>query len=126
MVNILFMVDELFTGEAKMVKKMMKAILRFKKKINTAIQKSAKTSQEQPETTDMPDLESEESADWKEQGLKILTPDQMLSRLPISLAQLKAGNNSNKLKDEIRQLLYYLYRSKEIAKQWYKSLIDII
>ena len=42
---------------------MMKAILRFKKKINTAIQKSAKTSQEQPETTDMPDLESEESAD---------------------------------------------------------------
>ena len=41
----------------------------------------------------------------------------MLSRLPISLAQLKAGNNSNKLKDEIRQLLYYLYRSKEIAKQ---------
>ena len=105
---------------------MMKAILRFKKKINTTIQKSAKTSQEQPETTDMPDLESEESADWKEQGLKILTPDQMLSRLPISLAQLKAGNNSNKLKDEIRQLLYYLYRSKEIAKQWYKSLIDII
>ena len=65
----------------------------------------------------MPDLESEESADRKEQGLKILTPDQMLSRLPISLAQLKAGNNSNKLKDEIRQLLYSLYRSKEITKQ---------
>ena len=45
-------------------------------------------------------------------GLKILTPDQMLSRLPISLAQLKAGNNSEKLKNEIRQLLYSLYRSK--------------
>ena len=44
------------------------------------------------------------------QGLKILTPDQMLSRLPISLAQLKAGNNSEKLKDKIRQLLYSLYR----------------
>ena len=73
----------------------------------------------------MPDLESEESADRKEQGLKILTPDQMLSRLPISLAQLKAGNNSNKLKDEIRQLLYSLYRSKEITKQWYKSLIEL-
>ena len=39
-------------------------------------------------------------------GLKILTPNQMLSRLPISLAQLKAGNNSEKLKNEIRQLLY--------------------
>ena len=43
-------------------------------------------------------------------GLKILTPHQMLSRLPISLAQLKAGNNSEKLKNEIRQLLYSLYR----------------
>ena len=40
------------------------------------------------------------------QSLKILTPNQMLSRLPISLAQLKAGNNSEKLKNEIRQLLY--------------------
>ena len=44
------------------------------------------------------------------QGLKILTLQQMLSRLPISLAQLKAGNNSEKLKNEIRQLLYSLYR----------------
>ena len=54
-------------------------------------------------------------------GLKILTPNQMLSRLPISLAQLKAGNNS-----EIRQLLYSLYRSKKLTKQLYKSLVDII
>ena len=59
-------------------------------------------------------------------GLKILTPDQMLSRLPISLAQLKAGNNSEKLKNEIRQLLYSLYRSKKLTKQLYKSLVDII
>ena len=59
-------------------------------------------------------------------GLKILTPDQMLIRLPITLAQLKAGNNSKKLKNEIRQLLYSLYRSKKLAKQLYKSLIDII
>ena len=59
-------------------------------------------------------------------GLKILTPDQMLSRLPITLAQLKAGNNSEKLKNEIRQLLYSLYRSKKLTKQLYKSLIDII
>ena len=65
---------------------------------------------------------------WKQQGsgLKILTPDQMLSRLPITLAQLKAGNNSEKLKNEIRQILYSLYRSKKLTKQLYKSLIDII
>ena len=65
---------------------------------------------------------------WKQQGsgLKILTPDQMLSRLPISLAQLKAGNNSEKPKNEIRQILYFLYRSKKHAKQFYKSLVDII
>ena len=59
-------------------------------------------------------------------GLKILTPNQMLSRLPISLAQLKAGNNSEKLKNEIRQLLYSLYRSKKLTKNIYKSLNDII
>ena len=59
-------------------------------------------------------------------GLQILTPDQMLNRLPIILAQLKAGNNSEKLKNEIRQLLYSLYRSKKLTKQLYKSLIDII
>ena len=61
-----------------------------------------------------------------EKGLKILTSKQMLSRLPIILAQLKAGNNSEKLKNEIRQLLYSLYRSKKLTKQLYKSLIDII
>ena len=60
------------------------------------------------------------------QGLKILTPNQMLSRLLILLAQLKAGNNSKKLKNEIRQILYSLYRSKKLTKQIYKSLIDII
>ena len=50
----------------------------------------------------------------------------MLIRLPISLAQLKAGNNSEKLKNEIRQILYSLYRSKKFTKQLYKSLVDII
>ena len=62
----------------------------------------------------------------KGSGLKILTPNQMLSRLPISLAQLKAGNNSEKLKNEIRQLLYSLCRSKKLTKNVYKSLFDII
>ena len=75
------------------------------------------------DTTDMPDLESEESIKGK--GLKILTLNQILSRLPITLAQLKAGNNTEKLKNEIRQLLYSLYRSEKLTKQLYKSLVDI-
>ena len=50
----------------------------------------------------------------------------MFSRLPISLAQLNAGNNSEKLKNEIRQLFYSLYRSKRFNKKIYKGLIDII
>ena len=60
------------------------------------------------------------------QGLKILTPNQMLSRLPISLAKLKAVNNSEKLKNEIRQLLCSLYRSKKLTKTIYKNLINTI
>ena len=60
------------------------------------------------------------------QGLKIPTPDQMLSRLPITLAQLKAGNNSQKLINEIRQLLYSLYRSKKLTKTIYNHLINAI
>ena len=62
----------------------------------------------------------------KGQGIKILTPNQMLNRLPIALAQLQAGNNSNKLKNEIRQLLYSLYRSKNMTKQVYNNLIKHI
>ena len=60
------------------------------------------------------------------QGIKIPTPNQMLSRLPISLAQLEAGNNSEKIKNEIRQLLYSLYRSKNITKQVYNNLMKPI
>ena len=60
------------------------------------------------------------------QGLEFLMPNQMLSRLPISLAQLKAENNCEKFKNEIRQLFYSLYRSKKLTKQLYKSLVDII
>ena len=64
---------------------------------------------EEIDTTNMPDLESKKSAAQRrnqtEQRLKILTPNQMLSRLPITLAQLNAGNNSEKLRNEIRQIL---------------------
>ena len=50
----------------------------------------------------------------------------MLSRLPISLAQVKAGNNSQKLKNEIQQLLHSLYRSKKLSKTIYKHLMNAI
>ena len=59
-------------------------------------------------------------------GLKILTNKQMLNRLPILLAQIQAGNNSSKLKNEIRQILYSLYRSKLLTKNVYNNLIKAI
>ena len=59
-------------------------------------------------------------------GLKILTPNQMLKRLPIALAQIKAGNNSESLLNEIRQIVYSLYRSKEITKKVYNNIINSI
>ena len=62
----------------------------------------------------------------KSTKLKILTPNQMFTRLPILLAEAQAGNNSQKLKNEIRQLLYLLYRSKKINKTIYKNLIKTI
>ena len=62
----------------------------------------------------------------KGEGLKILTKKQMFNRLPILLVQIEAGNNSNKLKNEIRQILYLLYRSKALTKTVYNKLIKSI
>ena len=59
-------------------------------------------------------------------GLKILTPNQILKRLPIALAQVKAGDNSESLLNEIRQIVYSLYRSKEITKKVYINIINSI
>ena len=64
--------------------------------------------------------------DQEGEGLKILTPNQMLKRLPIALAQIKAGNNSESLLNEIRQIVYSLYRSKEITKKVYNNIINSI
>ena len=64
--------------------------------------------------------------DQKGEGLKILTPNQMLKRLPIALAQVKTGNNSESLLNEIRQIVYSLYRSKEITKKVYNKIINSI
>ena len=59
-------------------------------------------------------------------GLKILTPKQMLQRLPIALAQVKTGNNSESLLNEIRQIVYSLYHSKQITKKAYNNIIKSI
>ena len=60
------------------------------------------------------------------EGLKILTPNQILKRLPIALAEIKAGNNSESLLNEIRQIAYYLYRSRKITKMLYSNIINSI
>ena len=59
-------------------------------------------------------------------GLKILTPKQMLQRLPIALAKVKAGNNSEIFLNEIRQIIYSLYRSKQITKKLYNHIIESV
>ena len=56
-------------------------------------------------------------------GLKILTHKQMLRRLPIALAQVKAGNNPENLLNEIREIVYSLYQSKQITKNAYNNII---
>ena len=58
-------------------------------------------------------------------GLKILTPKQMLQWLPVALAQVKAGNNSENLLNEIRQIIYSLFQSKEITKKVYNNLKNL-
>ena len=121
------MVNQIFTGESESIGVNEQGYFKiFKEKLA----KEKQEPDEQPDTRDMSELESEESAAKRRsqqgQGLEILKPDQMLSRLPINLAQLKAGNNSQNFKNEIRQLYYSLYRSKKLTKELYKSLVDII
>ena len=60
------------------------------------------------------------------EGLKILTPKQMLQRLPIALAQVRAGNTSENLPNEIRQILYSLYQEKEINEKVYSNTMNLI
>ena len=94
------------------------------------VEETDEETDEEMDTTIMPELESKKSAAERRirqgKGIKILTSDQMVSRLSISLAQLQAGNNSVRLINEIRQLLYSLYRSKNMTKQVYNNLIKSI
>ena len=59
-------------------------------------------------------------------GLKTLTPNQIIQSIPIALAQVKAGNNSENLLNEIIQFLYSLYQSKQITKKVYNSIIKAL
>ena len=62
----------------------------------------------------------------RETGIKILTPKQLLRRLPTALALAKSGNNSENLLNEIRQIVYSLYQSKKISKNVYNNIIKSI
>ena len=75
---------------------------------------------------DLYNIKSGSDTSKKGEGLKILTKKQMLNRLPILLAQIQEGNNSKSLKNEARQILYSLYRSKVLTKTVYNSLIKSI
>ena len=70
--------------------------------------------------------ETKNNARNEGKGLKILTPKQLLQRLPVAFAQLKAGNNSENLLNELRQIVYSLYESKEITKKVCTNIIKSI
>ena len=72
---------------------------------------------------DMPPFESDEEEVKERKGLKILTPNKLLIRLPTLLAQINDGNNSRKLKNETRQILYLLYEHKKITQRVYNNLM---
>ena len=78
------------------------------------------------DTVDLYSLKSGSDASKKGEGPKILTNKQMVNLLPILLAQIQAGNNSIKLKNETRQILYSLFRSKALTKAVYNKLIKSI
>ena len=65
-------------------------------------------------------------SETKGKGLKILTPKQMLQRLPITLAQVKASNNSESLLNKIRKIVYSLYQSKQITKKVHNNIIKSV
>ena len=62
----------------------------------------------------------------KGKGIKILTPIQMLQRLPIALAQVRAGNTSENLSNETRQIIYSLYQDQEVTKKVYNNIMNLI
>ena len=78
------------------------------------------------EQQELQELQESQEGTGANEMLKILRPNQMFKRLPIALAQVKASNNSESLLNEIRQIVYSLYRSKEITKKVYNNIINSI
>ena len=81
--------------------------------------------EESVDLSDIPPLEGDKE-EKEGKGLKILTPSKLLTRFEKLLTQIKARNNSYKLKNEIRQILYYLYQHNKITKQVYNNLIKTL
>ena len=88
--------------------------------------KKRKYARDLKDIVDIYNLNSGSDTSKKGEGLKILTKKQMLNRLPILLAQIQAGNNSKSLKNEVRQISYWLYRSKVLTKTVCNNLIKSI
>ena len=99
-----------------------------KDEVRKSVIESISKMGDKEEPIDIPKLESEEEAKKriKGHGLKIMTPSQLITRLPILLAQKQAGNNSQKLNNEIRQIIYSLCRSKNLSKTLYNHMINSI
>ena len=75
---------------------------------------------------DMPLLKCDEQEVKEGRGLQILTPNKLLTRLPILLAQIKVANNSYKLKNKIRKMCFLLYQNNKFPKKVYNSLIKLL
>ena len=85
-----------------------------------------KTRESDKEEPDMPSQEADEEEVREGKVIKFLTPNKLLTRLSILLEQIKAGDNSYKLKNEIRQILYLLYQHNKITKKVYNTLIKLL
>ena len=93
---------------------------------NQKKKKKRRYARDLKDIVDLYNIKSDSDTSKKGEGLKILTNKQMLNRLPILLAQTQAGNNSKSLKNELRKILYSLYRSKVLTKTVYNNLIKSI
>ena len=122
-------IDE-FNEEYNKFKNNVKKLKKFKSKNNNSFstkpKKIIRYKKDLINIVDLYSIKSDSATSKKGEGLKILTNKQMLNRLPVLLAQIEAGNNPIKLKNEARQILYSLYRSKTLTKTVYNKLIKLI
>ena len=136
MFDILFLIREIFIGRKKATEEKNHIMKNFnidqddlgESVIKTISKLNDKEEPPKDAKFDMPPLQTEEDVEKRQKGhgLKIMTPSQLITRLLILLAQKQAGNNSQKHKNETRQIIYSLYRSKNLSKTLYKHLINSI